>query len=150
MEKTALNTPVHELGLSVRACHGLGRGELLTLNDVLNAGYEGVRDCRCIGEKVAKEIVDKLKEHGYSLNGFAEHEAEQQRKAIERFKVYAYDKDADTEVFLEEFQTHRDASIFARAISKLVREGMLRNTNGEPFDWVVIEKPDGSVETVTD
>ncbi len=150
MEKIALSTPVHELGLSVRAYHGLGRGGLQTLNDVLNAGYEGVRDCRCIGEKVAKEIVDKLALYGYSLDGFAEYEAEQQRKSKEIFKVYAYDKDADTEVFLEEFQTHRDASIFARAIGKLIHEDMLRNTTGEPFDWAIIEKPDGCIETVTD
>ena len=150
MEKISLNTPISELGLSVRASNGLTRGGLRTLGDILKAGYEGVRDCRCIGEKVAKEISDKLNQYGYPLDGFAEHESERQRKMEEVFKVYAYDKDADTEVLLEQFPLYRDAAMFAKGIMKLMHKDMLRNTNGEPFDWAIIEKPDGIVETVAD
>lgn len=149
MEKISLGTPIEELDFSVRARNGLGRGKLYTLGDILQAGYDGIRDCRCIGEKVAKEIGDKVERCGYCLKGFAEHEAEQQRKGEETFKVCAYDKDADMEVPLATLTTYRDAIMVAQIAMRLIRYEMLRNRNGEPFDWVVIEKPNGVIETVT-
>lgn len=46
--------------------------------------YEGVRDCRCIGEKSAKEIGDKIGLCGYRLNGFAEYTRRKIKRGCER------------------------------------------------------------------
>lgn len=150
MEKIPLDTLIDELDFSVRARNGLTRGGLHTLGDILETGYNGVRDCRCIGEKVAKEIGDKLELCGYCLKGFAEHEAEQKLKKETVYRVYGYDKDADTEVFLATLTTYHDAVIMAQTAMRLIRLEMLRNTTGEPFDWVIIAASDGTTYTITD
>ena len=70
------------------------------------------------------------------------------------FKVYAYDKDDDVEVFLASFPSYDQALIAAKVYSPLVNSELIRNNHGvldskgEPFDWVLIEKPDGSTEPI--
>ena len=70
------------------------------------------------------------------------------------FKVYAYDKDGDVEIFLMSLPTHEQALFAARIYVPLVNSELLRNNHGkldskgEPFDWVAIEKPDGTIEPV--
>lgn len=150
MEKVALSTPVKELGLSVRASNALGRGDIYTLGDILKAKYDGIRKRRCIGPKVAKEIGEKVDLCGYRLEGFAEHEAEESLKVDAVYNVYGYDKDSDVYMNLASFAFYRDAVIMAKTAIKLIHLEMLRNTNGEPFDWVVIENPDGTMETVVE
>ena len=102
---------------------------------------------------MAKSYMEILEERG--IHPFIEDDGRESLKGFDpeiqyAMKVYAYDKDADTEVLLEQFTLYRDAEMFAKAIMKLIHKDMLRNTTGEPFDWIIIEKPDGTVQTVTD
>lgn len=72
------------------------------------------------------------------------------------FKVYAYDKDNDIEILLMPVPTYEQALFAARIYVPLVNSELLRNNHGkldskgEPFDWVAIEKPDGTIEPVVD
>lgn len=71
------------------------------------------------------------------------------------FKVYAYDKDSDVEVFLLSLPSYDQALLAANIYIPLVNGELIRNNHGvldskgEPFDWVVIEKPDGTTEPIT-
>lgn len=71
------------------------------------------------------------------------------------FKVYAYDKDSDVEIFLLSLPSYDQALLAANIYVPLVNGELIRNnygvldSKGEPFDWVVIEKPDGTTEPIT-
>lgn len=70
------------------------------------------------------------------------------------FKVYVYDKDNDIEIPIVTVPTYEQALFAARIYVPLVNSELLRNNRGkldfkgEPFDWVAIEKPDGTIEPV--
>ncbi len=143
-----ITTSIEELDFSIRARNCLIRGKCYTLADILIKGYSGIREIRWLGEKTAKEIGNKIAMCGYELDGFMEYEASRKLKKDATYKVYGYDKDNDTEVLFGSLAFYRDAVIVAKSAAMLIHLEMLRNTNGEPFDWVIIAAPDGSTQTV--
>lgn len=69
----------------------------------------------------------------------------------QKYAVYGYDKDNDTEVFLAGHPDYGSAMDDAKLMWRpLARDGHIRNLDGrmaqgtgEPFDWLVVRGPDG-------
>lgn len=63
----ALETPVDDLDLSVRAYNCLKRAGIHTLSDLTNMSENEMMKIRNLGKKSLKEVIDKIKEMGLSF-----------------------------------------------------------------------------------
>lgn len=63
----ALETPVDDLDLSVRAYNCLKRAGIHTLNDLTNMSEAEMMKIRNLGKKSLKEVIDKIKDMGLSF-----------------------------------------------------------------------------------
>lgn len=66
-EAKALETPIEELDLSVRAYNCLKRAGIHTLQDLTNMTENEMMKIRNLGKKSLKEVIDKTKEMGLSF-----------------------------------------------------------------------------------